>query len=132
MCWITWQERYSFKKVGQASMRLQYSELDNGIRLIKLNGTLDINGVSRVEREFVRRCAGENVCVLVDLSKVNYISSIGIPLLINSAKAVVKNGGKMALLNPQNNVENILELTGIALIIPIHHGLDTAVAAILQ
>ena len=113
-------------------MQLQYSELDNGIRLIKLNGTLDLSGVSRVELEFVRRCAGENVCVLVDLSKVNYISSIGIPLLINSAKAVVKNGGKMALLNPQNNVENILELTGIPLIIPIHHDLDTAVAAILQ
>ena len=113
-------------------MRLQYSELNNGIRLIKLNGTLDVSGVSRVELEFVRRCAGENVCVLVDLSKVNYISSIGIPLLINSAKAVVRNGGRMALVNPQNNVENILELTGIPLIIPIHHDLDTAVAAILQ
>jgi len=112
-------------------MRLQYSELDHGIRLIKLNGTLDINGVSRVEVEFVRRCAGENVCVLVDLSKVNYISSIGIPLLINSAKAVGKNGGKMILLNPQKNVENILELTGIPLIIPILHGLDAAMAALL-
>lgn len=113
-------------------MRLQYSELDHGIRLIKLNGTLDGNGVSRVEVEFVRRCAGEKVCVLVDLSKVNYISSIGIPLLINSAKAVVKNGGRMALLNPQNNVKNILELTGIPLIIPIHHDLNAAVTAILQ
>jgi anti-anti-sigma factor len=112
-------------------MRLQYRELGNGIRLIQLNGTLDVNGVSRVEVEFVRRCAGENVCVLVDLSKVNYISSIGIPLLINSAKAVAKNGGRMILLKPQNNVENILELTGIPLIIPIHHDLDAAVAAIL-
>lgn len=112
-------------------MRLQYSELDHGIRLIKLNGTLDINGVSRVEVEFVRRCAGEKVFVLVDLSKVNYISSIGIPLLINSAKAVGKNGGRMILLSPQKNVENILELTGIPLIIPIHHDLDSAVAAIL-
>ena len=113
-------------------MRLQYSELNNGIRLIKLNGSLDANGVSHVEVEFVRRCAGEKVCVLVDLSKVNYISSIGIPMLINSAKTVVKNGGKMALLKPQSNVENILDLTGIPLIIPIHHDLDAAMAAILR
>ena len=111
-------------------MRLEYRELDHGIRLIKLQGTLDIHGVARVEVEFVRRCAGENVCVLVDLSKVNYISSIGIPLLINSAKAVARNGGKMVLLSPQNNVETILELTGIPLIIPIQHDLDAAVAAI--
>jgi anti-anti-sigma factor len=113
-------------------MRLQYSQLGNGIRLIKLNGTLDASGVSRVEVEFVRHCVGENVCVLVDLSKVNYISSIGIPLLINSAKAVANNGGRMILLKPQDNVENMLELTGIPLIIPIHHDLDSAVAAILH
>ena len=112
-------------------MQLQYSELGNGIRLIKLSGSLDMTGVSRVEVEFVRRCAGENVCVLVDLSKVNYISSIGIPLLINSGKAVVKSGGRMVLLNLQKNVENILELIGIPLIIPIHYDLDSAVAAIL-
>jgi anti-anti-sigma factor len=113
-------------------MQLQYSELKNGIRLIKLNGSLDAKGVSGVEVEFVRRCAGKNVRVLVDLSKVNYISSIGIPMLINSAKAIVKNGGKMALLKPQSNVENILDLTGIPLIIPIHHDLDAAMAAILR
>jgi anti-anti-sigma factor len=112
-------------------MRLQYSQFPNGIRLIKLNGSLDANGVSRVELEFVRRCAGENVCVLVDLSKVNYISSIGIPLLINSAKAVAKNGGRMILLKPRNNVENILELTGIPLIVPVYHDLDAALRAIL-
>ena len=111
-------------------MRLQYSELENGIRLIKLNGTLDTGGVARVEIDFVRCCSGANVCVLVDLSKVNYISSIGIPMLINSAKALAKSGGKMILLHPQNNVENILELTGIPLIIPIHHDLKTAMEAI--
>ena len=51
-------------------------------------------------------------------------------MLINSAKALAKSGGKMILLHPQNNVENILELTGIPLIIPIPHDLKTAVEAI--
>lgn len=109
-------------------MRLQYGELDGDIRLIKLSGALDIHGVNDVELEFVRLCTGENTCVLVDLSKVNYISSIGIPLLINSAKSLTRQGGKMALLNPQKSVENVLELTGIPLIIPIYQSLNTAVA----
>jgi anti-anti-sigma factor len=89
-------------------MRLHYGELESGIRLIKLSGALDIHGVSDVEVDFVRLCAGDNVCVLVDLSKVNYISSIGIPLLINSAKSLARQGGKMALLHPQKAVENVL------------------------
>jgi len=108
-------------------MRLQHGELDGSIRLIKLSGALDINGVGDVELEFVRLCSGDNVCVLVDLSKVNYISSIGIPLLINSAKSLVRQGGKMALVNPQKSVENVLELTGIPLIIPIYQNMNAAV-----
>ena len=109
-------------------MRLQHGELDGSIRLIKLSGALDINGVGDVELEFVRLCTGDNVCVLVDLSKVNYISSIGIPLLINSAKSLARQGGKMALVNPQKSVENVLELTGIPLIIPIYQNMNAAVA----
>ena len=111
-------------------MRMQYSELDGNIRLIQLNGTLDIHGVSDVELQFVRLCTGDHVCVLVDLSKVDYISSIGIPLLINSAKSVVRQGGRMALLHPKKSVENVLELTGIPLIIPIYQDLKTAVIEI--
>lgn len=108
-------------------MRLQYRELENGIRLIKLNGALDSTGTPSIEIEFVRWCTGDNLCVLVDLSRVNYISSIGIPLLINSAKSIARHGGKMALLGPQKSVESVLEMTGIPLIIPIYQNLNSAV-----
>ena len=109
-------------------MRLQYNDLDHSTRLIKLSGTLDIYGVGDVEVDFVRLCTGDNVCVLVDLSKVDYISSIGIPLLINSAKSLARQGGKMALLHPNKSVENVLELTGIPLIIPIYENVQAAVS----
>jgi anti-anti-sigma factor len=109
-------------------MRLHYRELESGIRLIKLSGTLDIHGVNHVDVEFVRYCTGEHVCVLVDLSKVNYISSIGIPLLINCAKSLARQGGRMALLNPKKFVEDSLELMGVSLIIPIYHNFNAAVS----
>ena len=111
-------------------MQIQYSELDNGIRLIKLSGALDMNGTYEIEVEFVRHCAGEHVHVLVDLSKVNYISSIGIPMLVNSAKSIVKHGGKMILLSPQEAVEQILELAGVPLILPLYPDLASATAAL--
>ena len=111
-------------------MRLQSSELDGNTRLIKLSGDLDIHGVNDVELDFVRLCTGDNMCVVVDLSRVNYISSIGIPLLVNSAKSLARHGGKMALLYPRRPVEDVLELTGIPLIIPIYQDLNTAVSAI--
>ncbi|MCI0555439.1 MAG: STAS domain-containing protein [Anaerolineae bacterium] len=111
-------------------MKLKYNELEGGIRLIKLIGALDMTGTYSIEVEFVRQCAGDNIRVLVDLSRVNYLSSIGIPMLINTAKSVVSRGGKMALLNPQQNVAEVLDIVGIQQIIPIYTDLESAKAGL--
>ena len=111
-------------------MKLRYQELDGGIRLIKLIGALDMTGTYSIEIEFVRQCDGDNVRVLVDLSKVNYLSSIGIPMLINTAKSVASRGGKFALLNPQQNVAEVLDIVGIREIIPIFTDLESAKAGL--
>ena len=107
-------------------MKLEYEELENGIRLLKLIGALDLSGRYSIEIEFVRHCAGENVSVLVDLSEVDYISSMGVHMLITSANSIAGRGGKMALLNPQPTVLNVLDLTGILQIIPIYSDLESA------
>lgn len=108
-------------------MKLEYSELHDGIRLIKLEGRLDLNGTYSIEVQFVNRCAGDGVRALVDLSEVSYVSSVGIPMLVNTAKSVVSRGGKMAFINPQENVFKVLELVGVTQFIPIYESLKQAI-----
>ncbi len=108
-------------------MKLDYSELKSGIRLIRLEGRLDLNGTYSIEVQFVNRCAGDGVRVLVDLSGVSYVSSVGIPMLVNTAKSVVSRGGKMAFLNPQESVVKVLELVGVSQVIPIYHDQKAAI-----
>lgn len=108
-------------------MKLDYSELDNGIRLIKLNGSLDMTGTYSIEVQFVRHCAGDNVRLLLDLSKVSYMSSIGIPFLVNTTKSIVNRGGKVVFLNPQDNVLKVLDLVGVPDMIPILTDMDAAI-----
>jgi anti-sigma B factor antagonist len=107
-------------------MKLQVSELENGIRLISLEGKLDSGGVYTIEVDFTRHCVGEKRRILVDLSKVSYISSIGIPMLVNTAKTVASKGGHMGLFRPQKNVADVLELVGVSNIIPIYYELKAA------
>jgi anti-sigma B factor antagonist len=107
-------------------MEMNYSELDNGIGLIKLNGELDIIGVGKIETKFTGYCAGENIRIIVDLSEVNFLASIGIRLLVLTAKSIVSRNGKMVLLNPTPEVHSILEITGIPSIIPIYSQLESA------
>ena len=111
-------------------MKLEYSELKNGFRLIKLDGRLDLNGTYSIEVQFVNHCVGENVRVLVDLSQVSYVSSVGIPMLVNTAKSVVSRGGKMAFINPQENVVKVLELVGVSQVIPIFPDQNAAMVSL--
>ena len=107
-------------------MEIQYSELDNGIILIKLSGRLDILGTGEVENKFAGYCAGEKVRVIVGLSEVDFLASIGIRLLTLTAKSVASRGGKMVILNPIPEVQDVLEITGIPAIIPIYSYLESA------
>ena len=112
-------------------MEMQYSELNNGIRLIKLIGKLEIIGTGEIETKFAGYCSGDNVRVIVDLSEVDYLASIGIRLLVLTAKLVTARGGKMVLLNPTSDVKNVLEITGIPAIIPIYDGQESAEVVLL-
>ena len=112
-------------------MELQYSELANTIRLIQLDGKLDITGVGQIETPFAAYCAGDGVRVVVDVSGVDFLASIGIRLLTLTAKAIMSRGGKIVLLNPMSDVRHVLEITGIPNIIPIYSQLESAEAFLL-
>jgi anti-anti-sigma factor len=112
-------------------MELQYRELENKIRLIKLIGQLDIVGVGAIETKFTGYCAGDNPRVLVDLSEVDFLASIGIRLLTLNAKSITSRGGRMVLICPTTEVRRVLELSGIPAIIPLYDGLESAETVLL-
>ncbi len=112
-------------------MEFDYSELDNGIGLIKLGGKLDILGTGEIETKFTGYSSGDNVRMIIDLSKVDFLASIGIRLLVMTAKSVATRGGKMVLLNPIPEVLEVLEMTGIPAIIPIYSQIESAEVVLL-
>ena len=101
-------------------MNLYVAELDDGITKVSLSGRLDIDGALKIDNEF-NAIAEKKKKVLVDLSGVTFIASLGIRTLITGAKAATNNGGKMVLLNPQPNVEQVLRTTYADTVMPIVH-----------
>ena len=112
-------------------MEIHYSELENGIGLIKLGGKLDIIGVGEIETKFTGYCAGDKTRVVVDLSEVEFLASIGIRLLVLTAKSIASRHGKMVLLSTSPDVQHVLEITGIPAIIPIYSHLESAEAVLM-
>lgn len=112
-------------------MELLYSELDNGIRLIKLTGRLDSAGFEKIDLKFTAHCSGEGVRLLVDLSELEFIGSAGIRMLTLNARSLSMRNGRMVLLSPSVDVGNTLELTGIPDIIPTYESRESAEAVLL-
>jgi len=112
-------------------MEIHYGELNNGIGVIRLSGKLDIIGTGEIETKFAGYCTGDKARVVVDISKVNFLASIGIRLLTLTAKSVANRGGKMVILNPIPEVQQVLEITGIPAIIPIYSQLESAETVLL-
>ncbi len=112
-------------------MEITTSILENGVKLIVLDGRLDLPGVMGIELKFTASAASEKAGVVVDLSQVPFMASIGIRMLLSSAKAVQKRGGKLVLLNPQVKVFEMLTSAGISEIIPVYANLEAACADVV-
>jgi len=111
-------------------MEMTLSQLGNGISLIKLSGSLDIIGTGQIEARLAGYCARDGLRVIVDVSEVKFLSSIGIRLLLRNAESVTSRRGKMVLLNPIPEVNETLEITGIPGIIPTYSDLESAEAGL--
>ena len=90
-------------------MELELDIMDGGISRVRLRGRMDILGVQAIDMKFTALTATQAALVLVDMSGVSFLASLGMRTLISSAKALAQRGGHMVLANPQPNV---LDVTG--------------------
>jgi anti-anti-sigma factor len=110
-------------------MKIAEEELPGNIIKIILDGRLDIEGAAVVDLK-MNLIAGSRMAVLMDLQHVSFLASIGLRSLVIPARTIKNRGGKVVLYAPSEMVEKVLKTSGIDSIIPIHHDLNNALAAL--
>ena len=113
---------------------ISHDDIGQDLRRIVISGRLDNPGTDAVAAKLVELTAAPKKGVVVDISDIKFLASIGIRWLITSAKAVTARGGKMVMVvDPGSNVMLSLEATGIDDLIPIFaKAADAEKAAIKQ
>lgn len=107
-------------------------DLSETCRRVTLAGRLDMVGSEAITMRFASLTAVASRRVIVDLTGVTFLASVGIRDLISNAKAVAQRGGRMVLLVGGNDlVAKTLEATGIGAIVPIYANEAEAVEAAL-
>ena len=110
-------------------MRLETEEVAPGVTKMNLTGRLDIGGSQEIDLQF-NALAGAHRAVIVDLSQVDFIASLGLRLLIVGARTVQRKGGRMVLFRPPIAVEAVLVSSGTDNVVPILRSLDEAIHAV--
>jgi len=110
-------------------MAIAIEELMGGITKVTLDGKLDIEGAAAVDLK-MNIIAGSRKAVLVDMQKVSFLGSMGLRALLAPARAIKSRGGKIVQFGPNELVEKVLKTAGTDSFIPVHHELQTALAAL--
>lgn len=111
-------------------MHLENEDLDDGVRMIRLNGRLDLEGSDAVDLKLTSLCGTRKGYVILDMSGVEFMSSIGVSVLVRVARACSQRQGRLVLLAPRPNVNDVLVRTQIDQIIPIFADLPAARAGV--
>jgi anti-anti-sigma factor len=101
---------------------------DLGTRVV-LVGKLDIVGAGKVELPLAT-VAGSRNHIVVDMTGVDFIASIGIRHLVLASKTVARGARKLLLLDPNPLVTEVLVTTGLQDLLPIVRSEDEARAAL--
>lgn len=110
-------------------MRMDVEQLPDDVVKVVLAGRLDVAGAEMIDMRF-SVLAAANRRVMVDMSGVGFLASIGIRTLLIGAKTIQRRGGRMVLLRPVHEVEKVLWVSGVAELMPIFQDQNEAVAAL--
>lgn len=91
-------------------MTVETSE-QNGIGTVRLEGSLDGKTAPEV-REQLRPFLAANSKIILDLSKVDYLSSAGLRLLLLLYRELTAANGKLALLGVSEEIKTVMSHTG--------------------
>ncbi len=101
-----------------------------GVTKAALNGRLDTANVHGVESKFTAGIISEAQHAVIDLSSVTFIASLGIRMLLTTARGLNKLGAKLVLFGATTPVMEIIETTALSDIIPVFVTEAEAIAAV--
>jgi anti-sigma B factor antagonist len=110
-------------------MEITVSDFGEAGKRVTLVGRLDILGAEKIDLPLAV-VAGSHTNIVVDMSGVDFIASIGIRHLVLAAKTAARNARTLVLLNPRPPVAEVLTTAGLLTILPIVGTEQEAAAAL--
>jgi anti-sigma B factor antagonist len=101
----------------------------DGIAVVSAAGEIDVFTAPQLDSELSAVTSGGQHRVVVDLSRVDFLDSTGLAVLVKTLKRVREHdGGSLAVVVTADRVAKVFRLTGLDTLIPLHPTVESAVA----
>src|SRR5262245_47905882 len=99
-------------------MTVSITEL-SGVTRAELSGRLDTASVDKLEMAFVAGIVPKGRNTVVDLTQVTFIASLGIRMLLSTARTLDRRGIKFVMFGATPPVMEVIEMTALGEIVPV-------------
>lgn len=109
-------------------MELKHEER-GAVTVVSIVGSLDAMTSPQLTEFFTKQLADGRHNLVGDLTALDYTSSAGLRVLLNTTKEARQRGGDMRLAGAQPNVKKVFELSGFTSILKFFPDVPAAVAS---
>jgi anti-sigma B factor antagonist/stage II sporulation protein AA (anti-sigma F factor antagonist) len=99
-------------------LHIELEEIDQKI-ILRIEGRLDAMASPVLERKIGALIDENRLSLLLDFTRVSYLSSAGMRVLLSASKKLKAKKGSMVLFSLQEEVEEILKMAGFDKILHI-------------
>jgi anti-anti-sigma factor len=101
------------------------------VLVVDLSGRLDSHSAGDAGDRIVEIAQGDDKRVLLNLEKLDYVTSAGLRVILRGAKLLEGKRGELKICNASADVRNVLETSGFHSLIKIYDTEKDAFAAFL-
>ena len=93
-------------------MEVKINKQDNNTTVVRLEGRLDTPTAQEVNQRLLPVQEDASGTIILDCEELTYISSSGLRVFLTLRKAAAMKGGKVIIRNINDNIRNVLMMTG--------------------
>ena len=101
---------------------------DKGRAVVEVDGELDLFSASVLRDALTRLSDDDQHYVVVELSRLKFMDSSGLGVLIGAAKRAAAGGGALCVAGASDRVVKVLRVTGLMRVMPAFPALEDAFA----
>jgi anti-sigma B factor antagonist len=87
--------------------------------VIGLRGDLDLYTAAQLRARLLDLIVGPTTRLVIDLAELDFVDSTGLGTLVSVVQRVRHVGGEMTLRSPTPATRSVIEMTGLARVLPI-------------